>query len=148
MYIDDKLQIAKATYPVYLLPKMANRHGLIAGATGTGKTVTLKTIAQSMSDAGIPTFLADVKGDVSGVAVAGEATEKLVVRLAGAENLLVDIVINRGETSDEDRVYGSNTSIRRSDNFAGTHAVADGFKNERHAKTCLEAEMPIFGISI
>ena len=83
MYIDDKLQIAKATYPVYLLPKMANRHGLIAGATGTGKTVTLKTIAQSMSDAGIPTFLADVKGDVSGVAVAGEATEKLVVRLAG-----------------------------------------------------------------
>ena len=73
---------------------------------------------------------------------------ELVVRLAGAENLLVDIVINRGETSDENRVYGSYTSIRRSDNFAGTHAVADGFKNERHAKTCLEAEMPIFGISI
>ena len=83
MYIDGKLQIAKATEPVYLYPKLANRHGLIAGATGTGKTVTLKTIAQSMSDAGIPTFLADVKGDVSGVAVAGEASEKLVIRLAG-----------------------------------------------------------------
>ena len=83
MYVDGKLQIAKATEPVYLLPKLANRHGLIAGATGTGKTVTLKTIAQSMSDAGIPVFLADVKGDVSGVAVAGEATEDLVVRLAG-----------------------------------------------------------------
>ncbi len=83
MYIDGKLQIAKATDPVYLLPQLANRHGLISGATGTGKTVTLKTIAQSMSDAGIPTFLADVKGDVSGVAVAGEATEKLVIRLAG-----------------------------------------------------------------
>ncbi len=83
MYIDGKLQIAKGTEPVYLLPKLANRHGLIAGATGTGKTVTLKTIAQSMSDAGIPVFLADIKGDVSGVAVAGEATEKLVVRLAG-----------------------------------------------------------------
>ena len=83
MYIDGKLQIAKATEPVYLYPRLANRHGLIAGATGTGKTVTLKTIAQSMSDAGIPTFLADVKGDVSGVAVAGEATEKLVIRLAG-----------------------------------------------------------------
>lgn len=83
MFIDGKLQIAKSTEPVYLLPKLANRHGLIAGATGTGKTVTLKTIAQSMSDAGIPVFLADVKGDVSGVAVAGEATEKLVVRLAG-----------------------------------------------------------------
>ena len=83
MYIDEKLQIAKGADPVYLLPRLANRHGLIAGATGTGKTVTLKTIAQSMSDAGIPVFLADVKGDVSGVAVAGEATEKLVVRLAG-----------------------------------------------------------------
>ena len=83
MYIDGKLQIAKGTEPVYLLPQMANRHGLITGATGTGKTVTLKTIAQSMSDAGIPVFLADVKGDVSGVAVAGEATEKLVARLAG-----------------------------------------------------------------
>ena len=83
MYIDGKLQIAKATEPVYLYPQLANRHGLISGATGTGKTVTLKTIAQSMSDAGIPTFLADIKGDVSGVAVAGEATEKLVIRLAG-----------------------------------------------------------------
>ena len=83
MYIDGKLQIAKATEPVYLYPQLANRHGLISGATGTGKTGTLKTIAQSMSDAGIPTFLADIKGDVSGVAVAGEATEKLVIRLAG-----------------------------------------------------------------
>ena len=83
MYIDGKLQIAKATEPVYLYPQLANRHGLISGATGTGKTVTLKTIVQSMSDAGIPTFLADIKGDVSGVAVAGEATEKLVIRLAG-----------------------------------------------------------------
>ena len=82
MYIDGKLQIAKGSIPVYLHPRMANRHGLIAGATGTGKTVTLKTIAQSMSDAGIPTFLADIKGDVSGMAVAGEATEKLVDRLA------------------------------------------------------------------
>jgi hypothetical protein len=83
MLIDGKLKIAVGTEPVYLHPKLANRHGLIAGATGTGKTVTLKTIAQSMSDAGIPTFLADIKGDVSGMAVAGEASEKLVVRLAG-----------------------------------------------------------------
>ena len=82
MFIDGKLLIAKGTEPVYLLPGLANRHGLITGATGTGKTVTMKTIAQSMSDAGIPVFLADVKGDVSGVAVAGEATEKLVDRLA------------------------------------------------------------------
>ena len=83
MYVDGKLLIGKAAEPVCLIPKLANRHGLIAGATGTGKTVTLKTIAQSMSDAGIPVFLADVKGDVSGVAVAGEPTDDLVVRLAG-----------------------------------------------------------------
>ena len=83
MYEDGMLKIAVGTEPVYLHPRMANRHGLIAGATGTGKTVTLKTIAQSLSDAGVPTFLADIKGDVSGLCVAGEATEKLVVRLAG-----------------------------------------------------------------
>ena len=82
MYTDGKLQIAKGTSSVCLLPRLANRHGLITGATGTGKTVTLKTIAQSMSDAGIPVFLADVKGDVSGVAVPGQASEKLVERLA------------------------------------------------------------------
>ncbi|MBQ9001322.1 MAG: DUF853 family protein, partial [Eggerthellaceae bacterium] len=82
MYTDGKLQIAKGEAPIYLLPGLANRHGLITGATGTGKTVTLKTMAQSMSDAGIPVFLADVKGDVSGVAVPGEASEKLVERLA------------------------------------------------------------------
>ena len=72
MFVDDKLLIAKGDEPVYMLPGMANRHGLVAGATGTGKTVTVKTIIQSMSDAGIPTFVADVKGDVSGIAVAGE----------------------------------------------------------------------------
>ena len=81
MYKDGKLLIAQGKESVYLSPNMANRHGLIAGATGTGKTVTLKTIAQSMSDAGIPTFLADIKGDVSGMMVAGDATEKLVARL-------------------------------------------------------------------
>lgn len=82
MYEDGKLKIAVGNQDVCLLPRMANRHGLIAGATGTGKTVTLKTLAQSMSDAGIPTFLADIKGDVSGVAVPGEGTEKLLSRLA------------------------------------------------------------------
>ena len=82
MYVDGKLLIAQGDNPLYLLPEMANRHGLITGATGTGKTVTLKTIAQSMSDAGIPVFLADIKGDVSGVAVPGQASEKLTERLA------------------------------------------------------------------
>ncbi len=82
MYTDGKLLIAQGDESVYLYPSMTNRHGIIAGATGTGKTVTLKAIAQSMSDAGIPTFLADVKGDVSGMMIAGQASEKLVARLA------------------------------------------------------------------
>ena len=56
---------------VYLQPSMCNRHGLIAGATGPGKTVTLKVIAESFSEMGVPTFIADIKGDVSGMCVAG-----------------------------------------------------------------------------
>ena len=54
-----------------LLLKIANRHGLVAGATGTGKTVTLQILAQGFSDAGVPVFCADVKGDLSGICVPG-----------------------------------------------------------------------------
>ena len=57
--------------PLYLVGKMANRHGLIAGATGTGKTVTLQVIAESFSQAGVPCFMADMKGDLSGISQAG-----------------------------------------------------------------------------
>ena len=56
---------------IYMYPKMANRHGLIAGATGTGKTVTLKVMAESFSEMGVPVFLADIKGDVSGMLLPG-----------------------------------------------------------------------------
>src|SRR5512143_2628489 len=59
---------------------MLNRHGLIAGATGTGKTKSLQLIAEQLSNAGVPVFLADVKGDVSGIAVAGEANDKVSAR--------------------------------------------------------------------
>ncbi len=83
MYIDNKLLIAKGDAQVYLLPGMANRHGLIAGATGTGKTITLKVMAESLSDAGTPVFLADVKGDISGMCMPGEANAKLDERLKG-----------------------------------------------------------------
>ncbi len=65
-----------------LLPAMANRHGLIAGATGTGKTVTLQKLAESFSQAGVPVFMADVKGDLSGIATPGSASEKLQARLS------------------------------------------------------------------
>ncbi len=67
---------------VHLLPKFGNRHGLIAGATGTGKTVTLMTLAEGFSRIGVPVFLADVKGDVAGLAAAGAMNEKIQQRLA------------------------------------------------------------------
>ena len=67
---------------VVLLPKYGNRHGLVAGATGTGKTVTLMTLAEGFSRIGVPVFLADVKGDVAGLAVPGTPSEKLAARIA------------------------------------------------------------------
>ena len=63
-----------------LLLRLANRHGLVAGATGTGKTVTLQVMAEGFSRAGVPVFAADVKGDLSGVAAAGQANDALVAR--------------------------------------------------------------------
>ncbi len=66
---------------IVLLPNMANRHGLITGATGTGKTVTLQKMAESFSSIGVPVFMADVKGDLSGIGAAGAASEKLLKRL-------------------------------------------------------------------
>src|SRR6478752_2130127 len=59
---------------------MMNRHGLVAGATGTGKTVTLHMVAEQLSTAGVPVFLADIKGDLSGLATPGTASEKLRAR--------------------------------------------------------------------
>ena len=67
---------------VFLQARLGNRHGLVAGATGTGKTVTLMTLAEGFSRLGVPVFLADVKGDVAGLAVAGTANEKLQARIA------------------------------------------------------------------
>ncbi|OHX35568.1 ATP-binding protein [Methylomonas sp. LWB] len=77
------LLIAKAgTAELNLLPAMANRHGLIAGATGTGKTITLQTLAEAFSDIGVPVFVADVKGDLAGLSRAGGGNPKVVARLA------------------------------------------------------------------
>ncbi|MGI8819623.1 MAG: helicase HerA-like domain-containing protein [Chthoniobacterales bacterium] len=78
----DPILIAEAgKQPLYLLPKMANRHGLIAGATGTGKTVTLQTLAESFSARGIPVFMADVKGDLAGISQAGGDNPKVLERV-------------------------------------------------------------------
>jgi DNA helicase HerA-like ATPase len=77
----EGLPIAKGNAVYAILPGMANRHGLIAGATGTGKTVTLRVIAESFSRAGVPVFMADVKGDLSGMAKPGHETPKIAERL-------------------------------------------------------------------
>jgi DNA double-strand break repair helicase HerA and related ATPase len=74
--------IGKGDRPVYLLPKYGNRHGLIAGATGTGKTVSLLVLAEGFSRLGVPAFLADVKGDVAGLAMPGAAGDKIRERAA------------------------------------------------------------------
>jgi len=73
----EPLRIAKASEDLVLLPGLANRHGLIAGATGTGKTVSLRVMAEAFSKIGVPVFMADVKGDLSGLAVAGGGNPKL-----------------------------------------------------------------------
>ncbi|MBC7802855.1 MAG: DUF853 domain-containing protein [Candidatus Parcubacteria bacterium] len=87
-----------------LLPALANRHGLITGATGTGKTVTLQTIAQQLSSIGIPVFMADVKGDLSGMAKAGGGNPKVAER---AKSLKLDLAYAACPVAFWD-VYGEN----------------------------------------
>ncbi|MBR3195123.1 MAG: DUF853 family protein [Clostridia bacterium] len=83
MIRDSKIWIANNAHgePVCIIPKMANRHGLIAGATGTGKTVTLKVMAESFSRMGVPVFIADVKGDVAGMMLPGQDSEDMRKRI-------------------------------------------------------------------
>lgn len=85
MYKEERLWIGAAGEElkdkVCILPKMANRHGLIAGATGTGKTITLKVMAESFSDCGVPVFLADMKGDLAGMCVKGQDSEDMQNRI-------------------------------------------------------------------
>ncbi len=83
MLYQEKACIALSDKPLFIYPSMANRHGLIAGATGTGKTVTMRVIAESFSDMGVPVFMSDAKGDLAGICQAGGG-EKILKR---AENL-------------------------------------------------------------
>lgn len=80
MYIKDlhKIWLATGENRIYLEPSMTNRHGLIAGATGTGKTVTLKVIAEDFSDMGVPVFIADIKGDLSGMCEKGTENKHIL----------------------------------------------------------------------
>jgi DNA helicase HerA-like ATPase len=76
----ESILIGRGDAPCELLLKRANRHGLVAGATGTGKTVTLQVMAEGFSRAGVPVFCADIKGDLSGIAVPGKPNPKLEAR--------------------------------------------------------------------
>lgn len=77
----EPLLIAKGSENLFLLPSKTNRHGLVAGATGTGKTVTLQVMAQRLSEIGVPVFAADVKGDLSGISMPGKDSPKLKARI-------------------------------------------------------------------
>ncbi len=82
MYFDRKILVGKSgDENVFIYPKMANRHGLIAGATGTGKTITLKVLAESFSDCGVPVFLADVKGDLAAMCNPGTENDNVKKRV-------------------------------------------------------------------
>ena len=81
--MSDPILVAKHdALECFLLPEMANRHGLVTGATGTGKTVTLQTIAQAFSQRGVPVFMADVKGDLAGITQPGAVGPKMAALLA------------------------------------------------------------------
>lgn len=82
MYINNKLLIGKNDkFEACIIPKMANRHGMISGASGSGKTVTLKVMAESFSNAGIPVFMVDVKGDLAATAKIGEPNDNVTSRV-------------------------------------------------------------------
>ncbi len=83
MLKDGKLWIAKSgDTRIFMEPRMCNRHGMIAGASGTGKTITLKVMAESFSELGVPVFLADIKGDLAGMCRAGQHSESMEKRIA------------------------------------------------------------------
>jgi DNA helicase HerA-like ATPase len=77
----NEILLGKSDQPVHLLAKYGNRHGMVAGATGTGKTVSLMVMAEGFSRLGVPVFMADVKGDVAGLAMAGSMNEKIASRV-------------------------------------------------------------------
>jgi len=79
--LNGNLLIAKSETDLFLVPKMSNRHGLIAGATGTGKTITLQSMAETFSNIGVPVVMADVKGDLSGIGKAGGGNPRVTERI-------------------------------------------------------------------
>ena len=86
---DEKLYVAHSDKPIYMTGKMANRHGLIACATGTGKTVSLQVLAETFSQAGVPCFMADMKGDLSGISQPGSMNKFIEVFGVALQGLIL-----------------------------------------------------------
>lgn len=106
MYINNKILIGKCEdEEIYLLPNMANRHGIISGASGSGKTISLKVLAESFSEAGVPVFLVDVKGDLAGMGIKGEKSDSINKRI---EKLKLNNFEMKNFPVDFWDVYGSN----------------------------------------
>jgi DNA helicase HerA-like ATPase len=107
---------------IFLNPKYANRHGLVAGATGTGKTVTLQCLTEGFSDLGIPVFLADIKGDVSGISQAGKPHPKIDERI---EKIGIENYTQRGYPVAFWDVYGkSGTPVRTTISEMGPQLIS------------------------
>ena len=79
--MSNPILIGKGETDLYLLPQMTNRHGLVAGATGTGKTISLQVMAEGLSRIGVSVFMADVKGDLSGISQTGKDNPKVKARV-------------------------------------------------------------------
>lgn len=110
MYFNEKILFGKNDeYDAYILPKMVNRHGIISGASGSGKTITLKVLAESFSEAGIPSIVIDVKGDLSGMCEAGTMNENISGRIEKLN--LKDFNLRKFPTEFWD-LYGNGIPIR------------------------------------
>ena len=134
----EPMLIAKAKEEICLLPGLANRHGLITGATGTGKTVTLQRVAEAFSRIGVPVFMADVKGDLSGLAKAGELKGKIKERV---EQLGIELDLKGCPVAFWD-VYGKAGPSGPRDRFRhGSAAVRPSPRPERHAAGCADARL-------
>jgi len=116
MLEDGKIFIGKSTKPEYLDLRLANRHGLITGATGTGKTVSLQVLAEGFSNAGVPVFAADIKGDLSGMAAPGNGKEPLVKR---AQEIGVEYVPDKFPVVFWD-TEGVGKDVRRANDFVAS----------------------------
>ena len=114
--------LAQGSAPILFQPRMGNRHGLIAGATGTGKTVTLQTLAESFSAIGVPVFMADIKGDLSGIAKPGSATPKIAERLK-LLSLQVDIPIVMAVQLNRESMTTHPTAKPAQHQVAGSHQL-------------------------